>query len=333
VNGRAAGTPDGATVWRGMFVAFAILFSTSTDAQSTVDVRYTEGLIRGFLVLRAMDGNVLAHGDLAQVPHGANVTSQLVLRFTDGSVYNETVDFSQRGSFQVLNYHLVQKGPVFKVPLEMTIEGSTGKVRVRYTDEDGDEKEAREQFELPPDLANGMIPVLLKNIPRDAKQTTVSLVAATPRPRLVTLVISREGEAKFLAGGVSHKATEYRIKVEIGGILGFLAPLVGKQPQDSHAGFWTVMLQPSSGWKARFSWADQAGGSSRPVLCGRGALTTRRPPPTTRAPGCRARPPTSRLRRREIPGFRARSLRPPVSAGLRPRHRRRPRCAREGCPR
>jgi hypothetical protein len=85
---------------------------------------------------------------------------------------------------------------------------------------------------------NGMIPVLLKNIPPGTTETTVSLVAATPKPRLVKLVISPEGEAKVLAGGVSHKATQYRVRVEIGGILGFLAPLVGKQPQDSHA--WVV---------------------------------------------------------------------------------------------
>jgi hypothetical protein len=122
--------------------------------------------------------------------------------------------------------------------MEMEIDKSTGKVVVRYTDEDGKEKVETERFELPSNLMNGMIPVLLKNIPPGAKQTTVSLVAATPNPRLVKLVISPEGEAKVLAGGVSHKATQYRVRFEIGGILGFLAPLVGKQPQDSHA--WVV---------------------------------------------------------------------------------------------
>lgn len=227
--------PDAGMILRGIVLASLILLTPPIYAQSAIEVRYTEGLVRGFLVLRAMDGNVLAYGDLAQVPHGAHVTSHLVLRFKDGSMYDETVDFSQRNSFQVLNYRLVQKGPVFKVPMNMSIDRSTGQVLVRYTDEDGEEKEESERFELPQDLANGMIPVLLKNIPRDAKQTTVSMVAATPKPRLVTLVISPEGEAKVLAGGVSHKATQYRVKVEIGGILGFLAPLVGKQPQDSHA--------------------------------------------------------------------------------------------------
>ena len=229
------GQAQTSTVVHFIVLALAILLTPSADAQSTVDVRFTEGLVRGFLVVRALDGNVLAHGDLAQVPHGEKVTTRLVLRFKDGSTHDETVDFSQRNSFQVLNYRLVQKGPVFKVPIDMTIDRSTGKVRVRYTDEDGKEKVESERLELPPDLANGMIPVLLKNIPKGVKQTTVSMVAATPKPRLVTLVITPDGEAKFLAGGVSHEATQYRIRIQIGGILGMLAPLVGKQLQDSRA--------------------------------------------------------------------------------------------------
>ena len=52
------------------------------------------------------------------------------------------------------------------------------------------------------------------------------------------MIAEHGDDAKVLAGGVNLKATQYRVKVEIGGIIGFLAPLVGKQPQDSHA--WIV---------------------------------------------------------------------------------------------
>ena len=200
-----------------------------------IEVRYAEGLVHGFLKLHAMDGDLLAYGDLAQVPHDKYVSSRLLLRFKDGSLHDETVDYSQDRVFKLLNYHLVQSGPVFKVPIDMRIDGSTGKARVRYTTEEGDEKEESEKFDLPPDLANGMLPVLLKNIPDGANQTTVSMIAATPKPRIVTLAIAPEGAAKFSGGGATLEATRYRIKVEIGGVLGLLAPLVGKQPQDSLA--------------------------------------------------------------------------------------------------
>jgi hypothetical protein len=102
------------------------------------------------------------------------------------------------------------------------------------TDDDGKEKAASERFKLPPDIANGMTLTLLKNIRPNVTQTTVSMVAATPKPRLVKLLISPEGEDSFSVGGSSHKATRYVIKVEIVGIAGLAAPLVGKQPQDTH---------------------------------------------------------------------------------------------------
>jgi hypothetical protein len=219
----------------GVLLTWAALLTPAVRAQTPVAVRHTEGLARGFLVLRTLEGNDIAHGDLAQTARGERVTSHLIFHFKDGSVHEETVLYSQRHSFRVLSYRLVQKGPAFKVPMVVTIAGSTGQVTVRYTDGDGKAKVETERLELPPDIANGMLPVLLKNIPPGAKQTTVSYVAATPKPRLVKMVISPEGEAKFLAGGSSRKATQYLIHVEIGGIAGFLAPMMGKQPQDSHA--------------------------------------------------------------------------------------------------
>jgi hypothetical protein len=221
--------------WRGLFLAWAILLPLSVQAGPAVQVRYTEGLIRGFVVLRALDGKILAHGDLAQVARGERVTTHLVLSFKDGSTYDETVQFSQQGSFRLQSYRLVQKGPVYKVPMEMTIESSTGEVVVKYAGKDGKQRVERERLQLPTDVMNGMVPILLKNIPPGSKRTTVSLVAAAPKPRLVSLVVTPEGEAEFLAGGAVHKATQYRIKMDIGGILGFLAPLVGKEPEESRA--------------------------------------------------------------------------------------------------
>jgi hypothetical protein len=50
----------------------------------------------------------------------------------------------------------------------------------------------------------------------------------------VKLAISPEGEEWFATGGITRKAKRYRVKVEIGGITGLLAPLLGKQPADTH---------------------------------------------------------------------------------------------------
>src|SRR5438477_27391 len=42
------------------------------------------------------------------------------------------------------------------------------------------------------------------------------------------------GEEPFTIGSFRHKAIHYVVKVEIGGVTGFLACLMGKQPADTH---------------------------------------------------------------------------------------------------
>jgi hypothetical protein len=213
--------------------ASAALLCPALLPAEPVAVRFVEGLVHGFLVLRSTDGTQLANGDLIQVSRAGRVTSQIVFHFKDGSVQDETAVFSQRDNFRLLTDHLVQKGPTFQQPLDMTIDAQTGQVTVRYTD-DGKEKVEEERLDLPPDLTNGIMIVLLKNLGSSGLPKTVSFVAATPKPQLVKLVISSAGADAFSIAGSARKATHYVIKVDIGGVKGLIAPLVGKQPPDTH---------------------------------------------------------------------------------------------------
>jgi hypothetical protein len=215
-------------------LAMAVLFRTTVASSEPVVVRHVEGLVHGFLSLRSPEGDVLASGDLIQDARGDRVTSRLVFHFEDGSLHDETSVFSQRGHFQLISNHLVQKGPAFERPLEMMIDCPSGHVTVRYENKDGKEKVEDEHLDLPADLANGLIPVLLKNLQRDALPSSVSFVAATPKPRLVKVAIAVAGTDPFSIAGSARKATHYVLKVDIGGFAGVLAPLVGKQPPDSH---------------------------------------------------------------------------------------------------
>jgi len=210
------------------------LLQPGTLPAAPVAVRHTEGLVHGFLVLSAMDGTPLAQGDLIQVFASDRVTNHLVFRFKDGSVRDETAIFSQRGSFRLLTYHLVQKGPAFGPRTELSFDSSSGEVMVRYTEGDGKEKVATDRMELPPDIANGMIFTLLKNIRPDGPLVTLSMVATTPKPRLVKLAITSQGEDPFSVGGSKRMAVHYVVRVEIGGVAGAIAPLFGKKPPDLH---------------------------------------------------------------------------------------------------
>lgn len=217
-------------------VAGAALFASpawSADEVRPVPVRYTEGVVHGFLVLSTLDGKTLADGDLIQVPSGNRVTTRLVFKFKDGSVHDETAVFTQRRQFRLLSTHLVQKGPAFEHPMEVAIDARQGRITVRHTD-DGKEKVIHERMKVPPDVANGVILTMLKNPPPNTQRFDLSWVAATPKPRLVKLEVTAAGEDSFSIGDSSRKAMHYVVKVDIGGITGLLAELLGKDPPDTH---------------------------------------------------------------------------------------------------
>jgi len=223
------------TCFRGcmLFALLSSLLLPISALSEAVRVRYAEGLTHGFLVLRTLDGKTVADGDLTQVVHGDRVTSRVVFRFKDGSLHDETTVFSQDGIFRMLSEHLIQRGPSFEHPIDVSIDGSSGNITVR-TEHDGTEKVETEHFDLPQDTANGLIFILLKNLRSEAGETKVPMVATTPKARLVNLAITREGLEPFSAGDAKHKATHFLVKVQIGGAAGLIAPLLGKKPPDIH---------------------------------------------------------------------------------------------------
>ena len=159
---------DGRAFIRFSFL-LAFLLQPTVSPTEMISVRYPEGVSHGFLVLRTLDGKSLADGDSTQVARGDRVTSRMRFRFTDGSIYEETTVFSQRGAFRLLSDHVLQRGPTFTRPMETAIDATTGQVTVRYTD-DGKEKVLTERLELPPDVANGILFTLLKNVQRSAPE-------------------------------------------------------------------------------------------------------------------------------------------------------------------
>jgi hypothetical protein len=197
-----------------------------------IPVRHIEGTVHGFLALRSKEGKVLAVGDLFQVVRGDRVTSRLLFRFKDGSVDDETTVFSQRGNFQLINDHHIQKGPSFPQPMDVSIDVPSGQVTVRSAGKDGKEEVKSEHMDLPPDLVNGLILSISKNIRPETPETKVSMVVATPKPRLVKVAISPRGEEPFSLVGSRRKAMRFVLKIELGGVAGVVAPLIGKAPPE-----------------------------------------------------------------------------------------------------
>jgi hypothetical protein len=217
-----------------VLIGAAALAIGTLSAAPQVAVGRTEGLVHGFLLVRSADGEPIADGDLSQIARGDHVTVRMILQFRDGSLQDETTVYSQRGRFVLLSEHLIQRGPQFKHPLEMTVERTSGVVTVNYMDDDGEDRVATEKMQLPLDLANGMVPTLLRQVQAHTPKITASMVVATPKARIVKLEITPNGEDPFVVGVSNHKALRYDVHIELGGAAGVLAPVVGKRPPDTH---------------------------------------------------------------------------------------------------
>jgi len=203
-------------------------------AAPQVVVTHPQGILHGWLVVRAENGEAIADGELTQIARGEKVTVRMTLRFRDGSLQDETTEYSQRGHLILLSDHMIQKGPAFKHAIDMSVERAPGNVTVNYTDDNGKPKTIAQKMKLPPDLANGIVPTMVQESAGSSAKIMASMVVATPKPRLVKLEITPQGEDSFTTGAASHKATQYSVHIDIGGVAGAVAPIVGKQPPDIH---------------------------------------------------------------------------------------------------
>jgi len=220
-----------------LWIGISLLLPFSAPEAAPLSVRLPEGNVRGFLALRSLDGTAVAHGEFHQKPQGNLVDSRLVLNFKDGSLYDETATFSQEKVFRLEAYRLLQRGPSFPT-MEVSFERKAGRYQARTQEKKGDEEKAASgELQMPDDLYNGMALILLKNLPPGAA-ATAQMAAFTPKPRLIKMQLSPEGEGSVLVGGDTKRVTRYLVKLEIGGLTGVIASLIGKKPPDLR--YWFV---------------------------------------------------------------------------------------------
>jgi hypothetical protein len=203
-------------------------------AAAPVAVRFVEGATHGFLVLRTVNGVLIASGDLLQVRRGGDVESRMAFRFKDGSVFDETVVFSQQRVFTLQSYRLLQRGPSFTEDTEISLERNSGKYHVKTkARKDGREELLDGTLELPPDIYNGMVVTVAKNLLKGASER-VHIFAFTPTPRLIQLELAPAGDHKVMIGDFAKTATHYVLKPLLGSWLKLFATLLRRVPPDYH---------------------------------------------------------------------------------------------------
>jgi len=213
------------------FVLFAGVLWIQSAWAEPIPAQEKQGAVSAFVVLKSADGKVIAVADQIQTVLGNQVHSRLTFHFLDGSIDDETSVFTQGRTYQLVSDHHIQKGPSFPKPLDVSIHVATGMVTSREM-KDGKEKVETKHLDLPNDLVNGMTSLVVENFPKNCTELKVSYLAGGSKPRLVKLLTRPDGEDRFRVGGASRLSKKYRVHVEIGGVSGVIAPLVGKQPPD-----------------------------------------------------------------------------------------------------
>ncbi len=184
------------------------------------------------MVARSETGTIIARAEFIETVQGDEVTMRLTYHFLDGSIDDETTTYTQQGTFRLVRNHHIQSGPFFDPPVDFTVEAATGTATSSTADQDGRMQVESTHIGLPNDLANGFVGTLLLNVPPNTAPFRVGILVPVFGGRLIRILISPEGEQPFQKSGQTLKATVFRIHAELGGILGMLAKLVGRQPKD-----------------------------------------------------------------------------------------------------
>jgi hypothetical protein len=219
--------------FQALLIATTLLTPNACLRGQELKVKYRAGSEHGFLLLHDQTGAILAHGEITQVPHRDRIKLHLVFRFRDGSLDEETTVYSQRHTFHLISDRHIQTGKSFPNPCDMTIDMASQQVSI-LTLSKGKPVMTTEHMDLPPDLANGIVFALIQNLQAKDPKVEVPYLAPGAKPRMVKFVITQAGEDQFKIGGHPYKAMKYDVKVNIGGLAGVVAPMIGKQPPDTH---------------------------------------------------------------------------------------------------
>jgi hypothetical protein len=219
----------------------ALLFPLAAHAE-TVAIRQKQEPMHQEFVLKSLDGKVLAKGEEVTTADGDRVRSDLTFRFLDGSLDEQITTFTQGKVFRLINDQHVQKGPSFPTPLDMTIDVPSHMVSWHQR-KNGTDAVSTVHMDFPDDLGNGLVPLLVENVPPGSAGLHVSWIAVAIRPILVSVTIHPD---QTPVDGLSplQQTHQYLLHVELHGLAFLVAPLINKQPADLH--FWvTDAPQPS----------------------------------------------------------------------------------------
>lgn len=196
------------------FLAVALI----TSPAAAVELRWPEGTLRGFPVLRDRSGEVLANSNLSQWIERGNLQVKVVHEFRDGRRIEEQAEFAQQPELRQLRWSLIeQRGDEVMRRFEANLEAKSATAQKL---EKGKLNRWDESIDIEPGRTFAGVGFLyaVKNL-RERLQAgdhiQLTAVAFTPKPRTATVTVSFDAVEKLTLGGRAFEADRYTIHPEI----------------------------------------------------------------------------------------------------------------------
>jgi hypothetical protein len=185
---------------------------------SAVPLRYPQGDLHGFPTMRDEHGNLVAKGELTQKLEGDRLVVHGVWVFEDGRVADEDDELRVGRDLRQERFAWVERRGSAELR-RIEVDFRSGDATVAHFGQAKPER-WREKLHLPPGKAfTGYATALAVSQLRDAlakdAHAELTFVAFTPKPRTVTLEISRAQDDAIGAAGRQIPADRYTLHPEI----------------------------------------------------------------------------------------------------------------------
>jgi hypothetical protein len=204
------------------FLALAAALSTSAlpgvvmarSAGDPIVLRWNEADVAGFTAVYGPDaGRPIGTVEYHQKRDGDVLSATRVTRFTDGSSDEDTAEARVAGRLESLGGRSIIRDPDGETTVDLTIDVANGRLAGSWGR--GDARQTVDRVvDLPPGTYWGpLIFIVLKNFDGNAEdgQLTFRTVAPTPRPIVLDMVLTREGEAPVERPGMRLDTARYTL--------------------------------------------------------------------------------------------------------------------------
>jgi hypothetical protein len=195
-----------------------------------VPLRWPEGTLRGFPVVRDASGRQIANGTLTQWIEDEKLHVTATYDFEDGRVVEEQTVLQQHPELAQLRWSWEErKGK--EVERSYSIDFTTGHAVVHKRGEEDRDDHLDDARKLGRAFAGVGFMYAVKNLAADLEkggEIELTAVAFTPKPRTVTVSVRRDLEGSLAMGGRTLPAERFVVHPEIP--LAFIAKLFVKAP-------------------------------------------------------------------------------------------------------